>query len=156
MAKRLAAIAESMVGMIRLIDATKAWGWHIMATTLIVCSRSYAVSAIAPSAPLTTPDVSPRLAQQIECRQVIIRGGAPFFPTLPQRPTTASDVLPLGSRVGMDVTTLPIRAPDGQSYRFVTSPFNSSSTTAGYIPVRFVDRDGVFKETLGPCRRRMW
>jgi len=97
------------------------------------------------------------LAQQFECRQVVIEGGAPIFATLPQRPTTPSDFLQKGTRVSVDLTVSPIQAGDGRAYRFVTYPFGGQNTRAVYMPTQFVDRNGVFTGTLGNCRRKvMW
>ncbi len=95
------------------------------------------------------------MAQQFDCRQVAPERGAAFYSTLPQQSRAASDILPRGSRVSLDVTSGAIRAPDGLFYHFVTYPFGSANTVTGYIPVQTRTSNGV-RNTLEPCRRRMW
>jgi len=102
-----------------------------------------------------TVDVPILVAQRLECRQIAPERGASFYSTLPQYRRAASDILPRGSRVSVDVTSGSILAPDGQYYQFVTYPYGSSNTVTGYIPLQTQTSNGV-RNTFEQCRRRMW
>lgn len=134
-------------------DASKPSGWMILGAEVTIASLVSAGSflegtTIAVAQPML-------LAQQFACRQVV-PAQVPFYSTLPQQQQRPPfDFLPRGSRVSVDLTAPAIRAPDGRFYQFVTSPYNSRNTVTGYIPVQF-QQNGQQRNSLEPCRRRMW
>lgn len=127
------------------------WGTGLAIASTIATGRL--PSAVAQSV-LRSPQL---LAQRLECRQVVPQRGAAFYSTLPQsQQASPSDYLPRDSRVSVDVTSTAIQAPDGRFYQFVTYPFGAQNTVAGYIPVQTQTPNGGLRNTLEPCRRRMW
>lgn len=142
------------------IGAVIVWGFplSVVSGTLVTFNQ---VAAIAQPQPDSTNVEWLRgkapilLAQQGECRQVALAGGAPFYSTLPQPQRTPVDFLAKGARVSYIANS--VRGGDGQYYQFVTSPFGGRNTVTGYIPVQYTDRNGAFRNTLEACRRRiMW
>lgn len=133
--------------------------WIAIATGIIVSLVGDGGSANAQIIPTTKnlPTAPPLLlTQRFECRQVVPTQGTPFYSSLPQQQRSPYSYLPRGARVSVDITSTATRAPDGRFYQFVTSPYNGRNTVTGYIPVQFQSQNGQLRNTLEPCRRRMW
>jgi hypothetical protein len=134
-------------------DVIKQSNWMIGGTGRTIAGFVGAGSVLAGTTIAAAQPVL--LAQQFACRQVV-PAQVPFYSTLPQQQQRPPfDFLPRGSRVSVDLTSPAIRAADGRFYQFVTSPYNSRNTVTGYIPVQF-QQNGQFRNSLEPCRRRMW
>lgn len=144
----------------RFDQAITKFSWGAIATGITLSVLGDVGGAIAQMRPTTTEKLSTNapvlLSQRFECRQVAPSQGTPFYSALPQQQRPPYSYLPRGSRVSVDITSTATRAPDGRFYQFVTSPYNGRNTVTGYIPVQFQAQTGQFRNTLEPCRRRMW